>query len=122
MSQDTETIETLIHEGNNMSTKTKARKITQRKTVSVRKVLDSCNNVLKYDFGFGTQFKDKTAEEAYRLGVASVLDLILHDTGNYAGYTHLDQAMGVVNGVNTVIVKDDTRRCYCYSKAMREEE
>lgn len=107
-----------------MSTKPKTtlRRITQRKTVSVRKVLDACNNQLKYMHGTNL-FKDKTPEQAFRLGVASLIDLILHDTGNYAGYTHLDQTVELVNGVATPVpVKDDTRRCYSYSKAMREEK
>ena len=99
----------------------KTTKIIQRKTTSVRKILDTCNKGLAYDHENMTVLKGKTVEEAYRLGLATVLESILHDSGNYAGYSFLDQTMEMVNGVNTVVVKNETRRKYSLSRTMRED-
>ena len=66
-----------------------------RKTIKVERVLDLANAYL-------AESGDSRARE--RLGVAQLLELVLHDSGAYAGYLH--HKPGVWPNI------DDTRRTY----------
>jgi hypothetical protein len=54
--------------------------ISTRKTVDVAKVKAVANNYLSNDF--------LTPER--KQGVIDLLDIILHETGNYAGFSYID--------------------------------
>jgi hypothetical protein len=58
--------------------------------------------------------RELTQAEALRMGVCSLLESILHETGNYKGFGYQD---GMVTQLATkpgerTIVKDETRRIY----------
>ena len=63
-----------------------------RKTADVQAIKQKANHYLASE-------RFTTAE--MRAGVASLLEVILHDTGNYKGFRYLDGAEG-----------DQTRRAY----------
>lgn len=50
-----------------------------RKTVNVEKVRDRVNILLA----------NPKVSDDYRLGAAAILESILHDTGNYQGYSYV---------------------------------
>jgi hypothetical protein len=82
----------------------------KRSTVDVALVLEKANAALAGDYG----------DAGYRLGIASLLETVLHAAGQYKGYNHL----GWMNGGceawraagqpadNTPFVGDDSRRFY----------
>lgn len=87
-----------------------------RKTVDVREILDRANDYLS---SAGTL-------PEHRAGVASLLEVILHETGNYRGYNLLGtEYAGPGNEPDEtypVLRKgfDDTRRHYYASRKLRE--
>ena len=75
-----------------------------RKTISVEQVREWANIRLAAPDS-QEQFGDRTPEQAFRLGVASLLEQILFATGNYRGYARdWDR--------DTEPVCDETRRIY----------
>jgi hypothetical protein len=78
-----------------------------RKTIDVDQVRDWTNTRLAAPGSFHTGLADLSPEQAFRLGVASLLEQILHGTGNYAGFGYTET---YVAGQT-----DETRRRY-YAK------
>lgn len=76
--------------------------MSRRRTIHVYEVLKMVNTMLA----------ETTCCPDKRLGMASVLENILHQTDNYAGYGHLASA-GVKNpGEREVSFEDESRRAY----------
>ena len=77
-----------------------------RKAVDVSWLRDKIN--------FGLAYRDRklpadlTPEQAYRRGMASVLELVLHETGNYKGFGYLD----IDFTVDPPHIPDESRRVY----------
>jgi hypothetical protein len=82
--------------------------MSKRKTVSVRLVTERVNHLLAYRESRGAGIARLSPEQAYRAGAASVLALILHETGNYAGFGYLD----VDHTADPPIIPDESRRQY----------
>lgn len=59
-----------------------------RKTFSVTEIRDSVNYLLAHNETRAGQAPEEAV--AFRMGAASVLEKILHDTGNYRGFGYLD--------------------------------
>jgi hypothetical protein len=89
----------------------------RRSTVDVAVILEKANKYLALGSGLYGPTPDQ------RLGVASLLETILHDTGNYAGYNLLGWMNGgydawVADGKpasTAAYLGDDSRRFY-YTK------
>lgn len=81
--------------------------MSHRKTIAVEQIRDWVNTRLQVA-NSSLMVKELTPEQAFRLGAASLLEQILHATGNYKGfgYTNLGDE-GYVHGET-----DETRRCY----------
>lgn len=56
--------------------------MASRKTFEVRKLVENINYRLKHS----------KCSDAERMSMVSVLEFVLHETGNYAGYGHLSPA------------------------------
>ena len=56
----------------------------KRSTVDVSLVLEKANAALAGDYG----------DAGYRAGIASLLETVLHATGNYKGFNHLEWLNG----------------------------
>ena len=92
-----------------------------RKTTSVLSILDGVNAYLASDYS--------TPES--RVGAAVMLHSVLHDTGNYDGFTYLNP-QGMIHNPkfeagsshpdksNPWIVVDDSRRCYYINPNLRK--
>lgn len=80
----------------------------KRKTVSVSWVAERINNLLAYRVSLGDSIARLTPEQAYRRGAASVLESILHETGNYHGFGYLD----VDRTTDPPTIPDESRRQY----------
>lgn len=82
-----------------------------RITIDVLDVLDKANTFLKLS-------QDDQRER--RLGVASLLGTILHQTKNYNGFNYLP---GIVQNCGTPeqVITDDSRRYYHLSKTLFAE-
>lgn len=83
-----------------------------RKTINVEDILGMVNkglnvqdSVLRLENRDGTPM---TPEQAFRMGMANVLESVLHRTDNYKGYVH----NGLVIDGKDVTVPDETRRTY----------
>lgn len=53
--------------------------MSKRKTVDVAYLVERCNKMLRLD----------TVSDDFRKGVSSVLESVLHHTGNYKGYNYI---------------------------------
>ncbi len=63
-----------------------------------------------------------TPAQAFRLGQASLLEQILHATGNYAGFGYLEEVGGEVRWLQGEFVHgrtDETRRQYSVHRNLR---
>lgn len=96
------------------------RKMTvSRKTIDVDTVRDWVNTRLAtpdstlYMKAPGKD-RDMTPEEAFRMGIASLLESILHNTGNYRGFGYQDgQITRYAEGPgDRPDITDETRRVY----------
>lgn len=56
-----------------------------RKTINIEVVREKVNRMLR------DSHQDDHVDRAYREGVISILEDILHDTGNYKGFRYLTQ-------------------------------
>jgi hypothetical protein len=83
--------------------------MSSRKTVSVLSLLEQANKRL----AVVSPHDSDALGRAYRHGICSFIERILHDSGNYAGFGYLDSPY--VAGVT-----DESRRSYYYSPAMRK--
>jgi len=89
-----------------------------KKTIPVERVKELVNAYLT---NMPVNIGDGRMEEGVRLGAASLLEMILHETGNYQGYRYLKQdevPKGAKPGIITDPVSgehtfpDDSRRRY----------
>lgn len=87
-----------------------------RRTIPVAQVvewvntrLDGADSTLALTDSAG---KELTAEQAFRLGAASLLETILHATDNYRGYNFLPDKGITWDGDNKPTFVDETRRFY----------
>ena len=55
-----------------------------RKTIEVKQILDYVNNQL--------QRTDEYCDDKFKAGMCTMIERILHDTGQYNGYTKLNDA------------------------------
>lgn len=58
-----------------------------RKTIDVEKVKEFANAGLAAQSSF-LRLEGVTPEQAYRMGIAAVLEGVLHATGNYKGFAY----------------------------------
>lgn len=79
-----------------------------RKTIPVADLVDRVNTRLATPDST-LRLADLTPEQAFRLGMASLLDSVLHETGNYKGFGY--QVSELVEG-QLRPGYDDTRRRY----------
>lgn len=82
-----------------------------RTTVNVLDWLDKANTFLKNS-------PDEQRER--RLGVASLLEAILHETKNYAGFIYLPDVVKN-SGTPEQVITDDSRRHYLLSKTLEAD-
>lgn len=84
----------------------------RRKTVEVEKIRGWVNTLLSHEeLHIVRSYGDVTPEQAYRLSAASLLEAVLHETGNYAGFGYrLAPGEQYQEGVT-----DESRRVY-YTK------
>lgn len=76
-----------------------------RKTVDVEDVREVANKMLASK---DSAYRGTPEENAgYRLGVAALLEWVLHESGNYAGYGYQRGNHPAINGK-----ADETRRVY----------
>jgi hypothetical protein len=61
-----------------------------------------------------------SAEQAFRLGMASILEQVLHSTGNYRGFGYLPEVGITWEGDGPTIV-DETRRVYACSPLVAQD-
>ena len=85
----------------------------RRQTVPVKFLRDRINTLLQAPSHHRRSLEGLSAEQAYRMGAASVLEAVLHETGNYAGFGYLD----VDHTVDPPRIPDETRRAY-YTSAI----
>jgi len=78
-----------------------------RKTVSVLQMLEYANIQLAR--------ADKFVTKEYKDGIVTMIEKILHDTGNYAGFSFIDN-----NDIDCGTLGYYSRQ-YCYSDKMRRE-
>lgn len=84
--------------------------MSKRKTISIAKLRDTANTILSADTDRLELLKDMTPQQAYRMGAAIMLEMALHETDNYEGYSFLP---GIVNyEVSPPEISDDSRRVY----------
>jgi hypothetical protein len=89
-----------------------------RRTVDVKWLTDRVNTVLAtpdstlYMKAPGKD-RDMTPEEAFRAGALSVLESVLHATGNYRGFGYQEGVVPSLGGE----FGDETRRVYYYREA-----
>jgi hypothetical protein len=89
-----------------------------RKTTSVAEVLERVNTALQSPESMlrltDMHNEPLSPEQAYRLGMAMVLEQILHSTGNYAGFRYQD----VDHTVDPPVIPDETRRQYYPARSL----
>lgn len=91
-----------------------------RKTIDVETVRGWTNTRLACPDSTTHHLDKLTPQQAFRLGAASLLEQILHATGNYRGFNYLDSEWEqiIVNGKTTTHFGglrdnyDDSRRRY----------
>jgi len=91
-----------------------------RKTVTVAELKEAVNRMLATPdstlwMKAPGKDRDMTAEEAFRMGGASLLEQVLHMTGNYKGFGYQDGQVtwaGGEPGSGEAQVGDETRRVY----------
>ena len=76
----------------------------KRKTFNVKDLVDKMNDRLK----------NSTCSPEARFGMISVLESILHETGNYRGFTYLEGEVGESGYVEKF--GDESRRFYFYKE------
>ncbi|MDE2105261.1 MAG: hypothetical protein KGL39_49000 [Patescibacteria group bacterium] len=88
-----------------------------RKTVPVEQVLNAANTMLLTPDST-LRLDDVTPEQAFRRGIAALLEVVLHTTDTYGGFRYpaseLDDEDGVLRGDY-----DDTRRQYFHGGRRR---
>ena len=93
----------------------------KRQTVKVADVLAKVNHLLAHGGSLPAtdtvSGEPLTTEQAYRLGAASVLESILHDSGNYQGFGYLNTSR---DDDDAVVIPDKTRRAYYTSELTRK--
>ena len=72
-----------------------------RKTIEVEFIKRKANFFLKHSEPLAVLGEGEDGMRERRKGVASLLEIVLHETGNYKGWNRLEAADG-----------DDTRRVY----------
>jgi len=82
--------------------------MSRRKTISVALILKRVNHLLAYPNTRGDSIARLTPEQAYRRGAASVLEGILHETGNYQGFSFHN----VDHTTDPPTIPDESRRTY----------
>lgn len=80
-----------------------------RKTVEVKQLIEWVNTRLAVADST-SRLDGLSPEQAYRLGVASLLEQVLHATGTYQGFSY--QASELTEDYVLRDDYDDTRRCY----------
>lgn len=78
-----------------------------RKTVNVDEVLAPMNRALAAPDNT-KMFGNMTREQAFREGVASAIETILHHAGRYNGFSYLN----VDHSQSPPLIPDETRRHY----------
>lgn len=94
-----------------------------RKTIDVETLIDWVNTRLASPNSMLT-VQDLTPEQAMRVGAYSLLEQILHATGNYEGFNYNDSEKSsnyetTGTGAWLKLGYDDTRRHYFKSKHVR---
>lgn len=93
-----------------------------RKTVDVKFVLDRVNHMLSMEAAHVLK-PGMTAEQGFRVGVAHLLEAVLHETDNYAGYNLLgSEYLPADEQTADNVIRadaDDTKRHYYASSALR---
>lgn len=79
-----------------------------KKAISVRELREWANTRLATP-NSGLKLDDFTPDQAFRLGIASFIEQILHSTGNYHGFAYLERE---VRDDGTPEIGDETRRAY----------
>lgn len=88
-----------------------------RKSVPVKTLVERANHALAYD-GPLPQFKSDEERQAYRMGICSMLECVLHAADAYAGFYYLESAglerhpEGHQHAGFFKSVKDESRRRY----------
>lgn len=86
-----------------------------RKTSTVSNVLNRVNHMLRTPDS-SLRLEGLTPEQAFRLGAASLLETILHETGNYRGFNYQsEQFLPAEEQTADQVLKpdhDSTRRFY----------
>lgn len=80
-----------------------------KKTVPVQQVLNAANTMLQTKDST-LRLDDVTPEQAFRRGVAAMLEVVLHNTGNYHGFRYQPTEMLTPEQLRPDY--DDTRRQY----------
>lgn len=105
----------------------------KRRTIEVRRVLELVNTYLATQAKIRAEGESEDYYRGMRQGHASLLGKILHDTGNYEGFTYLD-ATEVPKGELPGIIRnprvpegphefpDESRRMYFLSSALRKRD
>lgn len=78
----------------------------EKKTVRVEDVIAPMNRALRSTDV--TPVKDMTPDEAFRMGVATAIETILHHANRYRGFSYLD----VDHSIFPPAIPDETRRHY----------
>ena len=92
-----------------------------RRTIDVDRIKEWVNTRLATPSSTHSRYLDNlTPEQAFRLGIASLLEQVLHHTGNYKGFGYQESEKNpeYVDGITTPDANwlrdnhDDTRRHY----------
>ncbi len=93
-----------------------------RKTITVEQIKEWANQRLAYvrEPHVAAYFEKYTPDQVYRMAVASLIEQVLHETGNYKGFSYLESEKNpdYVDGVTTPDESwlregyDNTRRRY----------
>ena len=86
-----------------------------RKTVKVTEAIDMVNNMIA-NFPVGATPEEKEMYKNIRFGMSNIIERILFDTGNYAGFSYLDttEEKPFKKGET-----DESRRCYMTSNKLK---
>lgn len=82
--------------------------MASRQTIPVEQIRDWANAALQ-TANSTLLLDNQTPEQAFRLGIAGMLERVLHATGNYAGFQYADPS---TPGEYVTDVTDETRRRY----------
>lgn len=94
-----------------------------RKTLKVKETLELANKMLADSHEDITCLEGLTPAQAMRLGIAHLMEELLRQSGNYAGYSHQHGAVEFSEDRKQAPkILDDTKRTYAYSKSMIKEQ